>query len=60
MKPSVSFASDWTDSLKKWQEIAGNDSIEPSLVHGGAASNEHEGVLVRGLQDIEKISPGTG
>lgn len=48
IKSGSTFASDWTDSLKKWQKFAGNDSIEPSLVYGGTASYEREGVHVGG------------
>jgi predicted AAA+ superfamily ATPase len=59
IKSGSTFASDWTDGLKKWQKFAGDDSIQASLVYGGAASYEREGLHVWGWQDIQKIAPKT-
>eukprot|EP01031_Cornospumella_fuschlensis_P027435 gene27435-33138_t len=56
IKSGSTFASDWTDGLKKWQKFAGNESIQPSLVYGGATSYEREGVHVWGWKDIGKIA----
>ena len=60
IKSGSTFASDWTDGLKKWQKFAGSNSIAPSLVYGGAASYEREGVHVWGWQDTGKIARNTG
>jgi predicted AAA+ superfamily ATPase len=60
IKSGSTFASDWTDGLKKWQKFAGSNSIAPSLVYGGAASYEREGVHVWGWQDTGKIAHRTG
>jgi predicted AAA+ superfamily ATPase len=60
IKSGSTFASDWTDGLKKWQKFAGSNSIAPSLVYGGAASYEREGVHVWGWQDTGKIALSTG
>lgn len=57
IKSGSTFASDWTDGLKKWQKFAGNESTQPSLVYGGTASYEREGLHVWGWQDIQKIAP---
>jgi predicted AAA+ superfamily ATPase len=59
IKSGSTFASDWTDGLKKWQKFAGDESIQPSLVYGGAASYEREGVHVWGWKDIGKIAAET-
>jgi predicted AAA+ superfamily ATPase len=59
IKSGSTFASDWTDGLKKWQKFAGDESIQPSLVYGGAASYEREGVYVWGWKDIGKITAET-
>jgi predicted AAA+ superfamily ATPase len=59
VKSGSTFASDWTDGLKKWQKFAGDDSIQPSLVYGGSASYEREGLHVWGWQDIGKIAADT-
>lgn len=57
IKSGSTFASDWTDGLKKWQKFAGDESIQPSLVYGGSASYEREGLHVWGWQDIEQVAP---
>ena len=60
IKSGSTFASDWTDGLKKWQKFAGDDSIQPSLVYGGTQSYEREGLHVWGWPDIGKIALATG
>ncbi len=60
IKSGTTFASDWTDGLKKWQKYAGDEGIQPSLVYGGTASYQREGVQVWGWQDIGQIAPSTG
>ncbi|MEY4506507.1 MAG: hypothetical protein RL297_1085 [Pseudomonadota bacterium] len=58
IKSGSTFASDWTDGLKKWQKWAGDESIQPSLVYGGAASYEREGLHVWGWQDVGEMTVG--
>lgn len=60
IKSGTTYASDWTDGLKKWQTYAGDEALQPSLVYGGTASYQREGVQVWGWQDIGKIAPSTG
>ena len=57
IKSGGTFASDWTASLKKWQKLAGDESIQPSLVYGGDASYEREGLHVWGWQEIANVAP---
>jgi predicted AAA+ superfamily ATPase len=57
IKSGSTFASDWTDGLKKWQKFAGDESIQPSLAYGGTDSHEREGVQVWGWPALGKLSP---
>lgn len=57
IKSGSTFASDWTDGLKKWQKFAGEESIQPSLVFGGTDSHEREGVQVWGWPALGKLNP---
>ena len=57
IKSGSTFASDWTDGLKKWQKFAGDESIQPSLVYGGTDSHEREGVQVWGWPALGKLNP---
>jgi uncharacterized protein len=59
IKSGSTFASDWTDGLKKWRKFSGEESIQPSLVYGGAQSYERDGVHVWGWQDLGQITPTT-
>jgi predicted AAA+ superfamily ATPase len=56
IKSGSTFASDWPDSLKKWKKIAGEESLQPSLVYGGELSYERECLQVCGWQDVGKIN----
>ena len=52
VKSGSTFASDWLDRLKKWQKFAAEVSMQPSLVYGGTAHFERDGVKVWGWQDL--------
>ena len=56
IKPVSTFASDWTDGLRKWQKMADRECIQPSLVYGGTAPYEREGLHVWGWQEIAKLA----
>lgn len=56
IKSGSTFVSDWTSGLRKWQQFAGDEAIQPSLVYGGTASYEREGVRVNGWQEIGKLT----
>ena len=60
IKSGSTFASDWTDGLKKWQKFAATESIQPSLVYGGTTSYVREGLHVWGWQNIGDIAMGAG
>lgn len=57
IKSGSTFARDWTDGLKKWQTVAGDEGIQPSLVYGGDQSYERDGVHVWGWQGIGQVIP---
>ena len=56
IKSGSTFASDWTSSLKKWKQFAGDESIQPSLVYGGTASYARDGVQVWGWQHVDRVA----
>lgn len=56
IKSGSTFASDWTSSLKKWKQFAGDEAIQPSLVYGGTASYARDGVQVWGWQNVDRIT----
>jgi predicted AAA+ superfamily ATPase len=55
IKSGSTFASDWANSLKKWQTLAQEDSLQPALVYGGPLSYEREGLKVWGWKDVASI-----
>ncbi len=55
IKSGSTFASDWANSLKKWQTFAQEDSLQPALVYGGPLSYEREGLKVWGWKDVASI-----
>jgi len=59
IKSGSTFASDWTDGLKKWQKFASEESTHASLVYGGNSSYAREGLHVWGWQDIWKMATET-
>jgi predicted AAA+ superfamily ATPase len=59
IKSGSTFASDWTDGLKRWQKFAGGESFKPSLVYGGKTSYARDGLHVWGWQDITHITDPT-
>lgn len=56
IKSGSTFASDWTNSLKKWKQFAGDEAVQPSLVYGGTASYARDGVQVWGWQHVDRIT----
>ncbi len=56
IKSGSTFASDWTSGLKKWQQFAGDEAIQSTLVYGGTTSYERDGVRVYGWQDTSKLT----
>lgn len=55
IKSGSTYASDWTDGLKKWQAFAGDTAtLKPILIYGGTESYEREHAWVRGWRDVSK------
>ncbi|MDH4482886.1 MAG: hypothetical protein QE279_09300 [Rhodoferax sp.] len=52
IKSGSTYASNWTEGLKKWQALAGAESLKPTLVYGSAQSYEREGLDVWGWRDV--------
>ena len=52
IKSGSTYASDWSQGLKKWQFLAQNSSLEPTILYGGESNFEREGLKVWGWRDI--------
>ena len=52
IKSGSTYASDWSQGLKKWQSLAQNSSLEPAILYGGESNFEREGLKVWGWRDI--------
>ena len=48
IKSGSTFASDWTSGLRKWQKLAQDEALTPSLVYGGDQSHAREDLQVWG------------
>lgn len=46
IKSGSTFASDWTSGLRKWQKLAQDEALTPSLVYGGDQSHAREDLQV--------------
>ena len=52
IKSGSTYASDWSQGLKKWQFLAQNSSLEPAILYGGESNFEREGLKVWGWRDV--------
>ena len=52
IKSGSTYASDWSQGLKKWQALAQNSSLEPAILYGGESTFEREGLKVWGWRDV--------
>lgn len=52
IKSGSTYASDWSQGLKKWQSLAQNSSLEPAILYGGESNFEREGLKVWGWRDV--------
>lgn len=62
IKSGSTFAGDWVDGLRKWQQFSGDTpTLKPLLIYGGANSHEREHCFLTGWQDMAQcgISGGT-
>lgn len=46
IKSGSTFASDWTNGLRKWQKLAQGEALTPALVYGGDHSHAREDLQV--------------
>ena len=51
IKSGSTYATDWAQGIRKWQALAGADSLEPALVYGGTERFAREGLKVWGWRD---------
>lgn len=51
IKSGSTYATDWTQGLKKWQTLAGITTPEPALIYGGTLNFERENLKVWGWKD---------
>jgi uncharacterized protein len=55
IKSGSTFASDWTEVLKKWRKFTSDTlSLKPVLIYGGVESHEREHCHLTGWQDIAR------
>jgi predicted AAA+ superfamily ATPase len=52
IKSGSTYASDWSQGLKKWQALAQNSSLEPAILYGGESTFEREGLKVWSWRDV--------
>lgn len=52
IKSGATFASDWPDSVRKWNRLAGRDALAPTIVYGGEGDFEREGCRVLGWREF--------
>jgi predicted AAA+ superfamily ATPase len=52
IKSGSTYASDWSQGLKKWQALAQNSSLEPAILYGGESTFEREGLKVWGWRYV--------
>ena len=53
IKSGSTFATDWTDGVRKWQKFTGGTpTLKPILIYGGTDSHEREHCLLTGWESI--------
>lgn len=56
IKSGSTFATDWTDGLRKWQKLSGQFAVpKPILIYGGDDSHEREHCLLTGWQGVAAL-----
>lgn len=55
IKSGSTFASDWTDGLKKWRKFTGDTpTLRPILIYGGDTGHEREHCVLAGWRESAK------
>ena len=57
IKSGSTYASDWTQNLKKWQSLAGTESFDSTILYGGTNNFERDGITVWGWKNVVQASP---
>ncbi len=52
IKSGHTFASDWPTAVRKWQSLAGNESLRPIIIYGGEGDYERESCHVLGWREL--------
>ena len=52
IKSGSTFASDWPDTVLKWQKFASDDALPPVIVYGGDGGYERQGCRVVGWREL--------
>jgi predicted AAA+ superfamily ATPase len=57
IKSGSTYASDWAQSLKKWQSLAGTESLDSTILYGGTNNFVRDAITVWGWKDVAQASP---
>ncbi len=57
IKSGSTYASDWTQNLKKWQSLAGTESFDSTILYGGTNNFERDGITVWSWKNVAQASP---
>jgi hypothetical protein len=60
IKSGSTFAADWADAMEKWGKLAeraGQAVLQPTLVYGGAAGFERQGLRVWSWTETGQWNP---
>lgn len=56
IKSGSTYAQDWTRGLRKWQNLAKTQSLQPAIVYGGEVSFEREDLKIWGWQEVGRVT----
>lgn len=56
IKSGSTYAQDWTRGLRKWQNLAKTQSLQPAIVYGGEVSFEREDLKIWGWQELGRVT----
>ena len=62
IKSGSTFAADWADAMEKWGKLAekaGQPVLQPTLIYGGTAGFERQGLRVWGWAETGLWRPST-
>lgn len=56
IKSGSTYAQDWSRGLRKWQNLAKTQSLQPAIVYGGEVSFEREDLKIWGWQEVGRVT----